>query len=56
MIRSPKILKSLSRFNVIIVDLEKIVIGFLNLKQLVLGCFKSVAFFGYPISIFVLVQ
>ena len=46
--RSPKSLNNISKFNLIIVNFEKNNHITLNLKQLVLEFFKSVAFFGTP--------
>ena len=46
--RSPKILKNISKFNLINVNYEKSEYLIFNLKQLVLDCFKSFAFFGTP--------
>ena len=49
-IRSPKILKNLSKFNLFILDLEKIIICLFDLKQLVLEFFTSVPFLGHPVQ------
>ena len=48
--RSPKILKNISKFNLIIVNFEKNNYQSFSLRQLVLESFKSVAFFlGHPV-------
>ena len=49
--KSPNILKNISKFKLIIADLEKNNYIIINLKQLVSEFFKSAAFFlGHPVE------